>query len=584
MTTVFTFPNTNTVDEQTETEKLQQLEEMTVHVSETQEKLLAEILRRNAMTEYLKAHKMNGATGSKTFKQQVPMVTYEDLKPYINRIADGDRSAILTGVPISELHISTGTSSGENKLIPFNDEMARCRLLFFSFVMPVFNKNVASVAKGKALYFLFVKGETKTAGGIKTIGGMTSFLKSEYSRLQSSKFSSPFSSNTGPTAAILCPDTFQSMYAQMLCGLYHRLDVLRLGSIFASVVVRAIRFLQLHWHELAHDIATGTLNHAIVTDPSVRESISCVMTRPKPDLARFITEQCSSGEWAGIIRKIWPNTRFIDAIVTGSMSQYINMLEYYGDGLPLASTLYVSSECCMGINLRPLAPPSEVSYLLLPNVAYFEFLPVGDEQGLVDMAHVELGKEYELVITNFAGLYRYRLGDVLRVAGFYKKAPLFQFARRSGAVLSVDVEKTDEAMLQRAVDRAAYEAMPESGTGIAEFAGSVDTGTVPGHYVVYVELMAKRGVAAEVMGVFCRVMEKALMTENWYYKEGREASCSIGPLEIRVVRCGTFEKMAERAIARGAAIGQYKVPRCIKLKSDLEMLDSMVVASHFSSS
>ena len=58
------------------------------------------------------------------------------------------------------------------------------------------------------------------------------------------------------------------------------------------------------------------------------------------------------------------------------MSQYTPTVEYYSNGLPLASTMYASSECFPGLNLNPLCKPSEVSYTLIPTLADFEFLPV----------------------------------------------------------------------------------------------------------------------------------------------------------------------------------------------------------------
>jgi GH3 auxin-responsive promoter len=45
---------------------------------------------------------MNGATDRETFKARIPIVTYEDLKPEIKRIAEGDKSPILAADPISE--------------------------------------------------------------------------------------------------------------------------------------------------------------------------------------------------------------------------------------------------------------------------------------------------------------------------------------------------------------------------------------------------------------------------------------------------------------------------------------------------
>lgn len=81
---------------------LQLIEEMTRNADLVQENVLAEILTRNAHTEYLTRYKLNGATNRATFKSKLPIITYEDLQPEIQRIANGDRSAILSAHPISE--------------------------------------------------------------------------------------------------------------------------------------------------------------------------------------------------------------------------------------------------------------------------------------------------------------------------------------------------------------------------------------------------------------------------------------------------------------------------------------------------
>lgn len=65
--------------------------------------------------------------------------------------------------------------------------------------------------------------------------------------------------------------------------------------------------------------------------------------------------------------------------MTGSMAQYVAALEYYSGGkLPLVCTMYASSECYFGINLKPLSKPGEVTFTLLPNMCYFELLPLGE--------------------------------------------------------------------------------------------------------------------------------------------------------------------------------------------------------------
>lgn len=81
---------------------LQFIEDMTKYPDSVQEKVLAEILTRNANTEYLQRFNVGGTIDRETFKSKVPVVTYKDLKPDIDRIANGDRSPIFSSHPISE--------------------------------------------------------------------------------------------------------------------------------------------------------------------------------------------------------------------------------------------------------------------------------------------------------------------------------------------------------------------------------------------------------------------------------------------------------------------------------------------------
>ncbi|KAL4555833.1 hypothetical protein LXL04_038462 [Taraxacum kok-saghyz] len=398
-------------NDQSDMKVIQFIEEMTGNADTVQTNVLAEILGRNADTEYLRYYNLNGATDRQTFKSTIPMVTYDDLQPIIQRIADGDRSPILSAHPISEFLTSSGTSAGERKLMPTIHEDLDRRQLLYSLLMPVMNLYMPGLDKGKALYFLFVKSETTTPGGLLARPVLTSYYKSD--RFKARPYD-PYNVYTSPDVAILCPDSFQSMYTQMLCGLYDRKEVLRIGAIFASGLVRAIRFLQLNWKELCYDIRTGTLNRKIID-----RDIRCYMDRiqrPDPNLANVIKSECSKDNWERIIPRIWPNVRYIEVIVTGTMAQYIPTLDFYSGGLPKVCTMYASSECYFGLNLNPLSEPSEVSYTIMPNMAYFEFLPhdphsESTEDSLVDLANVEVGKEYELVITTHAGLYRYPVNN-----------------------------------------------------------------------------------------------------------------------------------------------------------------------------
>ncbi|PWA36241.1 GH3 [Artemisia annua] len=90
-------------------------------------------------------YNLGGATDRKTFKSKVPVVSYEDLQPYIQRIANGDRSPILSSHPISEF----------------------------------LTRYVPGLDKGKGLYFLFIKAETKTPSGLVARPVLANYYKSQ---------------------------------------------------------------------------------------------------------------------------------------------------------------------------------------------------------------------------------------------------------------------------------------------------------------------------------------------------------------------------------------------------------------------
>ncbi|KAL5972873.1 hypothetical protein ACLOJK_039679 [Asimina triloba] len=560
---------------------LQFIEDVTSNPDDVQKRVLSEILSRSAHAEYLQRYGLDGRTDRESFKKVLPVVTYEDLQPDIQRIANGDKSPILCGKPISEFLTSSGTSAGERKLMPTIEEELDRRSLLYSLLMPVMDQFVPGLDKGKGMYFLFVKSEAKTPGGLLARPVLTSYYKSRHF---TDRGYDPYTVYTSPNEAILCPDSFQSMKSSES----------GLSSPPASFEPSAP--LEKNWPALCNDIRSenlGSPDHRRFGEGSCNEN-----PQTGPKAADFIEKECGKESWRGIITRLWPNTKYIDVIVTGTMSQYIPTLDYYSNGLPLTCTMYASSECYFGLNLNPMCKPSEVSYTLLPTMAYFEFLPVHRNNGvtdaisvpstlndkekrdLVDLVDVRLGQEYELVVTTYAGLYRYRVGDVLRVAGFKNKAPHFYFICRKNVVLSIDSDKTDEVELQNAVKNAVNHLEPFDAS-LAEYTSYADTSTIPGHYVLYWELrqLGATPIPPSVFEDCCLAIEESL---NSVYRQGRASDKSIGPLEIKIVEVGTFDKLMDYALSRGASINQYKTPRCVKFAPIVELLNSRVLSNYLS--
>lgn len=180
------------------------------------------------------------------------------------------------------------------------------------------------------------------------------------------------------------------------------------------------------------------------------------------------------------------------------------------------------------------------------------------------------------------GLYRYRVGDILRVAGFKNKAPQFNFVCRKNVVLSIDADKTDEVELHNAVKTASNHLSPFD-AHLTEYTSFADTSTIPGHYVLYWEICLSTNetliIPPAVFEDCCLTIEESL---NSVYRQGRVSDKSIGPLEIRVVENGTFDKLMDYAVTNGASINQYKAPRCVKYAPIIELLNTRVVTKYFS--
>ncbi|KAI3971642.1 hypothetical protein MKW92_049939 [Papaver armeniacum] len=585
---------------------LEFIEEVTTNTDTVQKQVLSEILSISSHVEYLQRHGLNGRTDRETYKNVIPVATYEDIKPFVERIANGDTSPILCGRPIKGFSVSSGTSGGERKIFPcIEEEMER---IWFTrnLVMPVVNKYIPGMDKGKAMFFMFTKERAYTPGGLPLCSALTVYYES--SPFKNRPYD-PFEDYTSPDETIFCKDYYQSTYSQCLCGLYQSKQVVRVGSVFVNGLIRIILFIQKHWSLLCNDIRTGTINAQIIKDASVREAVQKILVKPDPELADFIELECKRDEsWKGIIARLWPNAKYIDSIVSGSMSQHIPSVDFYSNGLPFVGARYACSECFLGINLNPLCKPNEITYTIIPTMAYFEFLPILDKpqqkknsqqeqhdvQELVDLADVKLGYEYELFLTTYTGLYRYGVGDVLRVVGFKNTAPIFQYVCRKKIILSVDCEKTSELELQNAVQNAMKHLMTKFNVSLVDYTSYADTkGTgKQGHYVIYWELRhhnlensttttstmpsSSSVIPRSVFEECCLISEESLNSE---YKEKRTLEKAIGPLEIKIVETGTFDKLMDYAISQGSSASQYKTPRCMK---NVEVLNSFVVSNYFS--
>ncbi|KAH0673135.1 probable indole-3-acetic acid-amido synthetase GH3.5 [Solanum tuberosum] len=543
-----------------------------------QEETLQKILEENGGTEYLQQWGLNGKTDQVSFKNCVPLVTHKDLEPYIHRIVDGDLTPILTRKSITTISLSSGTTQGKPKFVPFNEELMESTMQIFKTSFAFRNREFP-VVNGKALQFIYGSKQFKTKGGLAAGTATTNVYRNSQFKKTMKAMQTPCCS---PDEVIFGPDFNQSLYCHLLCGLILRNEVQVVSSTFAHSIVHAFRKFEQVWQELVANIRDGVLSSR-VTVPSIRSAMSKLL-KPDPELADAIYNKCIRlSNWYGLIPELFPNTRYIYGIMTGSMEPYLKKLRHYAGELPLLSADYGSSEGWIGANVNPELPPELVTYAVLPNIGYFEFIPLvenvdGVEATPVGLTEVKLGEEYEIVVTNFAGLYRYRLGDVVKIKGFYNGTPELQFICRRNLLLSINIDKNTEKDLQLAVEAAAQLLLNEK-LEVVDFSSNVNTSADPGHYVIFWELNGK--ASEEILKECCNCLDKSFVDAG--YVSSRKVK-TIGPLELRIVKRGTFHKILDHFVGLGAAVSQFKTPRCVGTTnlSVLQILTSNAVESYFS--
>lgn len=167
----------------------------------------------------------------------------------------------------------------------------------------------------------------------------------------------------------------------------------------------------------------------------------------------------------------------------------------------------------------------------------------------------------------YTGLYRYRLGDVVEVAGFHRGTPKLSFICRRKLILTVNIDKNTEKDLQLVVERGS-QLLSQAGAELVDFTSHANIAKQPGHYVIYWEI--KGEVDERILGECCREMDASFV--DYGYVVSRRTS-SIGPLELCIVERGTFKKILDHFIVNGAAMSQFKTPRCTSNQGLLRILN-----------
>ncbi len=505
--------------------------------------LLKSILQLNGPTEWGRMQGLAGPRAQDVF-ETLPLTTYQDYVPYILRMANGEKN-VLTRHPVEYFAESSGTT-GPQKLIPITRQRVSVAVRS-SMVIP-FGMGVRTGVLGpiRGPIFMPVTGSLrgKTPGGIFKGAATTSGFQ-RMGAVANLLF-------TAPQEVIKIQPQETARYLHLLFALRAR-NLWTIASFFPPMLLYILRDLEAKASQLLQDLADGTLRADLELSTAERGAIEAYL-KPSPARAAVVERCLSQGRF--VLRDLWPDVGGVFTVATGPFRFYIDQLRPYLGEVPVFSPIYAASESSgLGFALGP----EQSDYVLAAQDAYIELLPLserGDAIGpLIPGEQAELGQDYEVVITNYSGLFRYRMGDVVRMKRFEGRAPVVEFLERRGSGLNLIGEKTAEHHLVEACEYACR----REGAGLVDYFMTVDLSVVPGRYLLVMEPIPGFSSPEQVRRLL-QATETALRRVAAAYEDVRSTE-AVGPLGGLVLKPGAFERYRKIRMSQGISPSQLKVPR-----------------------
>jgi len=324
--------------------------------NEVQQELLLQLVNKAKDTEIGKQYGFESITDYKTFAERVPISTYEEYQQNIERSRLGENN-IFWPQPIKWFAKSSGTTNAKSKFIPVSeDSLEDCHYAASKDLLCMYlnNNENSQLFTGKSL----------------RLGGSKELYKEN-------------GTTFGDLSAIL-------------------IDNMPLWAEFSSTPSNKVSLMS-NWEEKMQAIV----------DETIQENVTSLAGVPSWMLVLLNNVLETTGK--NNLFDIWPN---LEVYFHGGVSflpykeQYKNILQkkdfrYY--------EIYNASEGFFAIQDQN---NSSELLLMLDYGIFYEFIPMDSygttKEKIIPLSKVETDKNYAVVITTNAGLWRYKIGDTVR--------------------------------------------------------------------------------------------------------------------------------------------------------------------------
>ena len=321
-----------------------------------QRNVLQDLVTQAQSTEFGRKYWFSKLFTVKDFKNMVPIHEYDDIKPYILRMMNGEEN-VLWNTPINWFAKSSGTTSDKSKFIPISDESFKEN--HFKGSKDVLTNYYENFPDSDLL-----TGKSLVVGGSHQVNAMNDAVQ------------------YGDLSAVLMQNT-------PFWGNWIRTPELRIALID-------------EWESKIEKLAQNTINENVT-------SLAGVPTWTIVLIKRILELSGKKN-----LKEVWPN---LELYIHGGVSftPYREQIQRL-IGAPINYLeMYNASE---GFFAAQNMPDDNGMLLFADHGIFYEFMPVEeygkDDSKTYGLDRVELNKNYAIIISTNGGLWRYLLGDTIQ--------------------------------------------------------------------------------------------------------------------------------------------------------------------------
>ena len=506
----------------------------------TQQATLRSILSRNQDTAFGKHHDLRSIRSEREFRSRIPIHSYEDLRPYIERQIASDAPELNPTKPL--MYAQTSGTTGKPKYIPLCRETLRAFRHTQRLSSYLQQAAAPGLFAGKLLALVSPMIEGHLDNGTP-FGSMSGVVRHSLPSIIRSK-------SLLPQTALDALD-YEDRYRLISAIAISAPDITCFASANPSTFLRLSDIIGSHFDQLLEFLETGRPESLGVKQCPAALKALCQPTASRLAALKQLAKKGSAVTFADL----WPDLRGVVTWTSGNCSLLLPKLsKQLAPTTRIIEMGYLASEFWGTIAVD--------ANLGVPTIGdnFFEFIePDAWEAGSREttlLADLQPNTRYYIITTTPNGLYRYFINDLVEVSGRYQNTPTIAFVQKGKGVTTLTGEKLYEGQVIEAVQQSS-----------ARLHVELDSFIMLAHrdrfaYTLYLEAATAPDLAAYEI-----TFNDALSAINLEYaaklKSGR-----LQPTSIKRLKPGTFDAYKRAAISSGQREGQFKT---IKLQYSDEL-------------